>query len=106
MIQAAQGPDPLLDLANLSLSDVRSSFGYFHGHLSGDVLRDDPDTGLCPECKAYFALDSGILMLPGAIVMGIMSPITGRLFDRFGPRILALDRTIHHNGIRLICCHS
>ena len=28
-------------------------------------------------------------MLPGALVMGIMSPITGKLFDKFGPRILA-----------------
>jgi len=33
---------------------------------------------------------SGLLMLPGAIVMAIMSPITGRLFDRFGARILAI----------------
>lgn len=35
-------------------------------------------------------LDSGLMMLPGAIVMGIMSPITGRLFDKYGPRILAV----------------
>ncbi|KAA9013363.1 MDR family MFS transporter [Niallia endozanthoxylica] len=35
-------------------------------------------------------LDSGLMMLPGAVIMGIMSPITGKLFDRFGPRILAL----------------
>ncbi|MFS0560651.1 DHA2 family efflux MFS transporter permease subunit [Terribacillus sp. 179-K 1B1 HS] len=34
-------------------------------------------------------LDSGLMMLPGAIIMGVMSPITGRLFDKFGPRILA-----------------
>lgn len=34
--------------------------------------------------------DSGLMMLPGAIVMGIMSPITGKLFDKFGPRILAI----------------
>lgn len=33
---------------------------------------------------------SGILMLPGAILMGLMSPITGRLFDRFGARVLAI----------------
>lgn len=41
--------------------------------------------------------DAGILMLPGAIVMGLMSPITGRLFDRFGARgmaILGLSITI------------
>ncbi|WP_050181702.1 DHA2 family efflux MFS transporter permease subunit [Domibacillus robiginosus] len=35
-------------------------------------------------------LDSGLLMLPGAIVMGIMSPITGMLFDKFGARVLAV----------------
>jgi EmrB/QacA subfamily drug resistance transporter len=35
-------------------------------------------------------LHSGLMMLPGAIIMGIMSPITGRLFDKFGPRLLAV----------------
>ncbi|WP_175986571.1 DHA2 family efflux MFS transporter permease subunit [Bacillus sp. Marseille-Q1617] len=35
-------------------------------------------------------LDSGLMMLPGAIIMGIMSPITGKLFDKFGPRALSL----------------
>src|SRR5699024_5308193 len=33
---------------------------------------------------------AGLLMLPGAILLSIMSPITGRLFDRFGGRILAV----------------
>lgn len=35
-------------------------------------------------------MDSGLLMLPGAIVMGIMSPITGKLFDKYGARSLAI----------------
>ncbi|KAF0820933.1 MULTISPECIES: DHA2 family efflux MFS transporter permease subunit [unclassified Cytobacillus] len=35
-------------------------------------------------------IDSGLLMLPGAIVMGIMSPITGKLFDKYGARVLAV----------------
>jgi len=35
-------------------------------------------------------LDSGLLMLPGALAMGIMSPITGRLFDKYGARALAI----------------
>lgn len=34
--------------------------------------------------------DSGLMMLPGAIVMGIMSPITGKLFDAYGPRMLGI----------------
>ncbi|MBD8004707.1 DHA2 family efflux MFS transporter permease subunit [Bacillus norwichensis] len=32
---------------------------------------------------------AGLLMLPGAILMAIMSPITGRLFDKYGARVLA-----------------
>lgn len=35
-------------------------------------------------------LHSGLLMLPGAIIMGIMSPINGFLFDKVGARILAV----------------
>lgn len=35
-------------------------------------------------------MDSGLMMLPGALVMAAMSPITGRLFDKLGPRILAI----------------
>jgi EmrB/QacA subfamily drug resistance transporter len=33
---------------------------------------------------------AGILMLPGAVLMGIMSPITGRLFDKYGARTMAI----------------
>lgn len=35
-------------------------------------------------------LHSGLLMLPGALLMGVMSPITGKLFDKFGARALAV----------------
>jgi EmrB/QacA subfamily drug resistance transporter len=35
-------------------------------------------------------LDAGLMMLPGAILMALMSPITGKLFDKFGGRILAI----------------
>lgn len=35
-------------------------------------------------------LDSGLLMLPGALIMGLMSPIIGRLFDKIGAKILAI----------------
>ncbi|MBQ0138329.1 MAG: DHA2 family efflux MFS transporter permease subunit [Kurthia sp.] len=35
-------------------------------------------------------LDAGLMLLPGAIIMGLMSPITGKLFDKIGPRPLAL----------------
>lgn len=36
------------------------------------------------------ALTSGLMMLPGALMMAIMNPIAGKLFDRFGIRKLAI----------------
>jgi EmrB/QacA subfamily drug resistance transporter len=38
----------------------------------------------------FSAMESGLVLLPGAIVMGLMSPVTGRIFDRFGARVLAV----------------
>lgn len=38
----------------------------------------------------FTAFKSGLVMLPGAILMGIMSPITGTLFDKFGPRVISI----------------
>ncbi|EGW40935.1 DHA2 family efflux MFS transporter permease subunit [Desulfosporosinus sp. OT] len=33
---------------------------------------------------------AGLVLLPGGVINGIMSPITGRIFDRYGPRGLVL----------------
>jgi DHA2 family lincomycin resistance protein-like MFS transporter len=33
-------------------------------------------------------LETGLLLLPGGLVMGALSPVVGRLFDRVGPRPL------------------
>ena len=38
----------------------------------------------------FTPLESGLVLLPGAIAIGIMSPITGRLFDKYGAKWLAL----------------
>ncbi len=38
----------------------------------------------------YPATISGLVLMPGAIVMGIMNPIAGKLFDKHGPRALGL----------------
>lgn len=40
--------------------------------------------------KGASPLESGIILLPGALLMGIMSPVTGKFFDKFGGRILAI----------------
>lgn len=36
----------------------------------------------------YNAFHSGLMLLPGAIVMGVMNPITGTLFDKYGAKWL------------------
>ncbi len=38
----------------------------------------------------YSATLSGLVLMPGAIIMGIMNPIAGKLFDKHGPRTLGL----------------
>ncbi len=42
------------------------------------------------EALQYTPLEAGLVMLPGGILMGIMSPINGRLFDRFGAKWLSI----------------
>lgn len=36
------------------------------------------------------ALDSGLILLPGALMMAVMSPITGKAFDRVGAKRLSI----------------
>jgi len=37
---------------------------------------------------------SGLIMLPGSLLNGLISPITGKLFDKFGPRALMIPGTM------------
>lgn len=45
---------------------------------------------LMQDMLDFSAFESGLMLLPGALVMGAMNPITGRLFDKFGARWLAI----------------
>lgn len=38
----------------------------------------------------FSPLQSGMMLFPGAVVIGLMSPVTGRLYDRYGAKWLAL----------------
>lgn len=40
--------------------------------------------------RGVSAFYSGLILLPGALMIGIMSPITGRLFDKYGARKMAI----------------
>lgn len=40
--------------------------------------------------KGLGALDTGLIMLPGALVSGLLMPVIGKLYDRTGPKPLAV----------------
>ncbi|MNC04382.1 putative multidrug resistance protein EmrY [compost metagenome] len=40
--------------------------------------------------RGFTPMESGLMLLPGAILMGIMSPITGIIFDKIGARWLSV----------------
>ncbi|WP_367130173.1 DHA2 family efflux MFS transporter permease subunit [Saccharothrix sp. HUAS TT1] len=43
-------------------------------------------------------LATGLLLLPGGLLMGLLSPFVGRLYDRVGPRVLLIVGTIATSG--------
>lgn len=58
----------------------------------------------------YSAVISGLVMLPGAIVMGAMGPVAGRLVDKHGPRALSivgmLGLTISSAALAFLTMHT
>ncbi|WP_338754369.1 MDR family MFS transporter [Bacillus sp. FJAT-52991] len=51
---------------------------------------------------AITAATAGLILLPGSLLNGIMSPIMGQLYDKFGPRKLMIPATIVFSGTMLI----
>ncbi|MYL48377.1 DHA2 family efflux MFS transporter permease subunit [Halobacillus litoralis] len=42
------------------------------------------------DMRDFSAFESGLALLPGAVITAFMSPITGRIFDKIGARLLAV----------------
>lgn len=40
--------------------------------------------------RGYDPFHSGLVLLPGALILGIMMPITGKMFDKYGAKHLAI----------------
>jgi len=81
-------PRPLLDLkvflypsftlANITV--VVTTIGMFAGLFYIPVFLQ--------SIRGMGAMETGMLMLPGALASGLMMPVSGRLYDRFGPRVV------------------
>jgi DHA2 family lincomycin resistance protein-like MFS transporter len=44
-------------------------------------------------------LTTGLLLLPGGLIMGLCAPFVGRLFDRYGPARLVIPGAILFSGV-------
>lgn len=90
IIKQMKMKDPMLDFgiykySMFALSSVISitiSISMFSGMLLTPLF--------VQTIRGISPVESGLLMLPGAVLMGLMSPVTGRLFDKIGARILAV----------------
>ncbi len=71
---------PSFTLANLTI--VVTMIGMFSGLFFIPLFLQ--------SIRGIGAMETGLLMMPGALVSGLMMPVIGRLFDRVGPRPLVL----------------
>lgn len=44
--------------------------------------------------RGLTTLQTGLLLLPGGLLMGLLAPTVGKLFDKYGPRPLVLPGTV------------
>jgi DHA2 family lincomycin resistance protein-like MFS transporter len=85
-----RGPGPLLDLRVLRYPMYRLSLALLclaMTALFGTII-------LLPiylqNLRGLGSLATGLLLLPGGLLMGLAGPVVGRLFDRYGPRVLTV----------------
>ncbi len=71
---------PSFTLANLTI--IVTTVGMFSGIFFLPLFLQ--------SIRGMGAMETGLLMMPGALVSGLMMPIIGRLFDKIGPRPLVL----------------
>lgn len=71
---------PSFTLANLSI--MVTTIGMFSGLFFLPLFLQ--------SIRGIGAMQTGLIMMPGALVGGVVMPISGRLFDRIGPRPLVI----------------
>ena len=87
-------PNPLLDLRVLKLFDFSISLiitSVLTLALMGSAY-------ILPmflqNIRGYTAMETGLIMLPSALVMGVLMPISGKMFDKMGAKPLVIPGLI------------
>ncbi|WP_308807784.1 MFS transporter [Alkalicoccobacillus plakortidis] len=82
--------DPLLDLSTFKYG----KFTLFNIINIGITIIMYADMILLPlylqSSRGYSAMEAGLLLLPGAILMGLLSPVAGKIYDRFGAKWITI----------------
>lgn len=87
-------PEPLLDLRIFKLFDFSIS------QIITCVLTFALMGGVyvlplfLQSVRGYTAMEAGLIMLPGALVMGVMMPISGNLFEKVGVKTVVIPGLI------------
>ncbi|MDN5362349.1 DHA2 family efflux MFS transporter permease subunit [Moorella sp. Hama-1] len=71
---------PTFTLANLMV--VVTTIGLFAGIFYVPLFLQ--------TIRGLGAMETGLLMMPGALASGLMMPVTGRLYDKIGPKFMAV----------------
>lgn len=105
--RALQADDrPLLDLRTwrnrtfgIALGVMMVSFGSLFGVIVLLPL-------YLQELRHLTPAQSGLLVLPGGLMMGLMGPLVGRLYDRVGPRLLVVPGVLVLSAMLLVFSRS
>ena len=84
------GPGPLLDLRAFRYPMFRLSLALLCIAMAALFSMIILLPLYLQNIRGLGTLQTGLLLLPGGLLMGLLGPIVGRLFDRFGPRVLTV----------------
>ena len=88
------GPGPLLDLRAFRYPMYRLSLALLCIAMAALFSLIILLPIYLQNVRGLGSLTTGLLLLPGGLLMGLLGPIVGRLFDRFGPRVLTVPGTM------------
>lgn len=87
-------PDPLLDLRVLKLFDFSISL-IITSVLTLALMGGSYVLPLfLQNVRGYTAMQTGLIMLPSALVVGVMMPISGTIFDKIGAKPIVIPGLI------------